>query len=194
VGLRDSVHSREPQRLAFDAVWDVPTPFHNGFLKNTLGGWRASSTMILQSGLPFTVYTSANYPSGDYNADGYNFDVPNAPAYGNFVQASRSQFLTGVVLKSDFPTPAKGTEGNLGRNTFEGPGLANVNLNGIKTFHIPWFVGHEGATAEIRAEIFNLFNRVNLSNPTSDLSSGLFGESTGQAQARKAQFGIRIAF
>ncbi len=90
--------------------------------------------------------------------------------------------------------PAKGQQGNLGRNTFEGPGLANVNTNAIKAIHIPWFMGHEGATLEIRGEIANLFNRVNLTAPSSDLSSALFGKSTGQRQPRTVQLGLRIAF
>jgi len=42
--------------------------------------------------------------------------------------------------------------------------------------------------------MFNVFNRVNLNQPTSDMSSGLFGKSTGQKQPRQAQFGLRIAF
>jgi hypothetical protein len=169
-------------------------PFQNRILKNTIGGWRLSTIAILQSGLPFSVYTSAAYPSGDYNGDGFNYDYPNTPSLGNFVSVSRSAFITGVFKVSDFPVPPKGQEGNLGRNTFEGPGLANVNLNGIKAVHIPWFIGKEGATLELRGEFFNLFNRVNLSQPTSDLSSGLFGKSTGQKQPRAIQLGLRIAF
>jgi len=35
-------------------------------------------------------------------------------------------------------------------------------LNAVKSDHIPWFYGNEGATVELRGEIFNLFNRVNL--------------------------------
>lgn len=182
-------------RLALDAVWEIPTPFRSGILKQTLGNWRLSNTAIFQSGLPFTVYTSASYSSGgDYNADGYNYDQPNTPTFGNFVSVSRSAFLNGVFNKSDFPVPAKGQEGNLGRNTFEGPGLANVNTNAIKVIHIPWFMGHEGATLEVRGEIANLFNRVNLSAPSSDLSSSLFGKSTGQGRPRTIQVGMRIAF
>ena len=182
------------KRLTLDAVWEVPMPFQNRIVKNTIGGWRLSTIAILQSGLPFSVYTSAAYPSGDYNGDGFNYDYPNTPSFGNFVSVSRSAFITGVFKVSDFPAPPKGQEGNLGRNTFEGPGLANVNLNGIKAVHIPWFIGKEGATLELRGEIFNLFNRVNLSQPTSDLSSGLFGKSTGQKQTRALQLGVRIAF
>ena len=181
-------------RLALDAVWELPNPFHSTILKNTAGNWRISATGIFQSGLPFSVYTSASYPAGDYNADGFNYDLPNTPSFGNYVSASRSNFLTGVFKASDFPTPIKGQEGNLGRNTFEGPGLANVNLNAIKAIHIPWFIGQEGATLEIRGEFANLLNRVNLTQPTSDLASGLFGKSTGQRQTRTVQLGLRIAF
>ena len=182
------------KRLALDAVWEVPTPFHSGFFKNTLGNWRLSTIAILQSGLPFSVYTGASYPSGDYNADGFNYDQPNTPAFGNSISTSRSDFLVGLFKASDFPVPARGQKGNLGRNTFEGPGLANVNINAIKAVHIPWFTGHEGATLEMRGEIFNLLNRVNLTAPSSDLSSGLFGRSTGQRQPRALQLGLRIAF
>jgi len=38
------------------------------------------------------------------------------------------------------------------------------------------------------------FNRVNLSQPTTDLTSGLFGKSTGQRQPRAVQLALRIAF
>jgi hypothetical protein len=69
-----------------------------------------------------------------------------------------------------------------------------VNLNAIKAVHIPWFTGKEGATLEIRGEIFNLFNRVNLNQPAADLSSGLFGRSTSQKLPRAVQLGLRIAF
>jgi hypothetical protein len=67
-------------------------------------------------------------------------------------------------------------------------------MNRVKTVHIPWFIRKEGATLEIRSEIFNVFNRVNLNNPTSDLSSGLFGLSTSQKSPRAVQFGLRIVF
>ena len=182
------------KRIAFDSVYEIPAPYSSGLLRTVLGGWRVSGIAILQSGLPFTVYTSAPYPSGDYNADGYNYDQPNTPSFGNSLSVSRSAFINGVFTASQFPKPAVALEGNLGRNTFDGPGLANVNTNAIKTFRIPWFLGKEGATLEFRSEIFNVFNRVNLNQPTGDLSSGLFGKSTSQKQPRQAQFGLRIAF
>ena len=47
---------------------------------------------------------------------------------------------------------------------------------------------------EIRADIFNIFNRVNLTQPVSDLSSGQFGMSTSQNIPRSEQFGLHLSF
>ena len=115
-------------RISVDAVWNIPG-FSSGFQHYITTGWTLSPVITLQSGQPFTVYTTASYPSGDFNADGYNYDVPNVPAFGSTKKTSRSDFLQGVFTASDFPTPALGTEGDLGRNTYNGPGLANVNLS-----------------------------------------------------------------
>jgi len=92
---------------------------------------------------------------------------------------------------------------NLGRNTFEGPGLANVNASAIKAVHIPWFIGPEGATLELRGEIANLFNRVNLGRrrPTypavyleSPLGQGRCAPRSPRGRTRTVQLGLRIAF
>lgn len=181
------------KRLTLDSVLLLPVPWKTGFLSHTLGGWRMSNIVVLQSGLPFTVYTSAPYPTGDYNADGFNYDVPNAPSFGNNVGSNRSDFIRGLFPASAFPAPAPGTEGDLGRNTFTGPGLANVNTELAKDVKIPWFT-HEGATLELRADFFNLFNRVNLTQPVGDLSSSLFGRSTNQNLPRATQLGVHIDF
>lgn len=72
--------------------------------------------------------------------------------------------------------------------------MANVNLNIIKSIRLPWFYGGEGSVLDLRGEMFNVLNRVNLNLPTSDLSSGLFGKSTSQKQPRAVQFGVRLQF
>ena len=181
------------KRFTIDGVYQVPSPFRSGAGKAVFGGWEMAAIGIFQSGLPLTVVTTAPFPRGDFNADGFNYDPPNTPSYGNYVSASRSAFINGIFKASDFPLPASGTPGNLGRNTFDGPGLANVNLNAVKNTRIPWFV-KEGANLQLRAEIFNLFNRVNLVNPVSDLSNSLFGRSTGQNLPRTLTMGVRIQY
>jgi hypothetical protein len=203
------------KRFTADSIVEFPSPFKEGIGHQILGGWRMSNIVILQSGLPFTVYTSApfnpawNNPScattvtagcqvvgfgpgsGDFNADGYNYDIPNAPPPGSIHTGSRSNFLTGFASAAAFPDPPLGQEGNIGRNTVIGPGFANVNTEFAKEFGIS-----ERFKLEFRADISNLFNRVNLTQPISDLSgnSGEFGVSTSQTLPRAFQFGLRLAF
>ena len=130
----------------------------------------------------------------DYNADGYNFDYPNTPSFGNALRGlSRSDYINGLFSASDFPAPALGMQGDLGRNTFVGPGYANTDFSFLKSFLIPWFVG-DGAQLQFRAEFFNTFNRVNLSAPVGELSSPLFGRSTSTFAPRNIQFALRLAF
>jgi len=181
------------RRFTFDAVYAIPTPFANGFGKNVFGGWELSAIAIFQSGLPFSVVTTAPYPRGDFNADGQNYDAPNTPTFGNSKSFSRGSFQSGLFPASAFPVPAPGQQGNLGRNTFTGPGLANANMNLVKNTRIPWFV-KEGASLQIRGEVFNIWNRVNLLNPVGDLSSSLFGRSTSQNLPRSVTLGARIQF
>ena len=88
--------------------------------------------------------------------------------------------MKGIAPTSAFPTPALGNQGNGGRNTYIiGPGLANFNAQFPKEFQIDRFA------FEFRADVFNLFNRVNLTQPDSDLSSGQLG--TPQAKIFHAQ-------
>jgi hypothetical protein len=178
-------------RVSIDAVWNIPGLQH-GVEHWITSGWTLSPVIGLQSGQPFTVYTSASYPSGDFNADGYDYDVPNAPSFGSTIKTSRSDFLKGVFTPSQFPLPALGTEGNLGRNTYNGPGLANTNLSVERLFKLP-FLG-EGGGFQVRGEFMNLFNRVNLVTPVSDLSNGEFGFSTDQNLPRTIQVLGRIEF
>ena len=199
-GLSDFDVSR---RFTLDTLWALPSPFQEGIGKTLLGGWRVSGIMVLQSGLPFTVFTNAPFKpifdssgnviglkpgSGDFNADGYGYDVPNRPTAGTVQTGSRSDFIKGFASASAFPTPALGSQGNLGRNTYIGPGLANVNMQFSKALTF------ERYSFELRADLFNIFNRVNLTQPVSNLSSSQFGHSTGQSFPRYAQFGIHFSF
>jgi hypothetical protein len=52
----------------------------------------------------------------------------------------------------------------------------------------------ERFSLEFRADVFNLFNRVNLTQSDGDLSSSLFGQSTGQNLPRSWQFGLQLQF
>jgi hypothetical protein len=190
------------RRLSFSTLWQVPRIGTSSRIANVfLNGWQLSNITILQKGSPFTVFCGASFPTCDYNADGTNNDRPNIAGSLPRSGFSKTQFLdTGVFRCTQalcgnlFPAPAPGTLGNLGRNTFIGPGYINTDFSAAKKTHIPWFVGTEGAQMEIRAEFFNVFNNVNLTGVDSDINTGAFGFATGAFPARDIQFGLRIEF
>jgi hypothetical protein len=179
------------QRVAFMGVWELP------FLRSCpslackiAGGWQFSGYGVFEEGLPMNVTTSASYPRGDFNADGINADRPNAPAESIARSGfTKQQFIDGVFKASDFPLPASGTFGSLGRNTFRAPGFARVDLSLMKNFAV-----NERVNLQVRLESFNAFNRVNLSTPTTNMTSGNFGKSTGVEDPRAYQVSLRLRF
>jgi hypothetical protein len=179
------------QKLAFSGVWDLPFfKGRRGIVARALGHWEFSGIGILQTGTPIDVTSSAAFPKGDWNADGQNGDRPNAPGPGLPRSGfSRSAFLTGIFTAAQFPSPTLGTDGNLGRNVFRGPGFAEVDLLVARKFRVS-----ERIKAELRGEAFNALNRVNLANPVTDLSSSSFGRSTSQLTPRQYQLILRVSF
>src|SRR5262245_36429992 len=182
-------------KVASSIVYDIPAP---RFLDRLLGGWQLGAVTILQSGPPFSVFCNQSFQSGcDFNADGRTGDPLNTPAFGNSLSGlNRSDYMSPnrIFKKEDFPTPALGQVGNLGRNTFPSPGSAKTDLVLAKKTKIPWFLGKEGANLLFRTEIYNLFNRVNLDRPVGDWFSPAFGTSTQAFGARNVQFGLKIEF
>jgi hypothetical protein len=180
-----------PKRLSVVGFWELPFLRGNQTaVGKLLGGWQLSGMAILEAGNPITITTGAPYPRGDYNADGTNFDRPNAP--DESVKRSgfeRSDYLQGIFKVSDFPIPTAGTNGTLGRSTFRGPGFAQVDLSLMKKFPIT-----EKVTSELRLEAYNALNRVNLSNVTTDLNSNTFGRSTQVFTPRQLQIALRVRF
>ena len=180
------------QRLTFDAMWQARVAPGNWHSK-IVNGWRLGTVGILQTGPPYTVLTTASFASGDFNADGLNNDLPNAPSFGNSLSgSSKSDFLRGLFAASDFPTPVRGQQGNLGRNTFTNPGLLNMNLLISREFKIPWKT--EGAILQVRGEIFNVLNKANLDRVRNNMVDGLFGRVTNSIGPRSAQLGLRFQF
>lgn len=192
------------QKIAASLLYEVPSPRGGiGVLGKTFGGWQLGGTMIAQAGQPFSVTCTASRSGGcDWNADGFNNDRPNEGSLGNFVEATKEELLSadgifnvaGGQGLTVFSAPAVGTNGSLGRNTFIGPGYFATDLNFQKNTKIPWFWGAEGATVQFRAEMYNAFNRVNLTRPSSEVRSGSFGRSTSAFASRNIQFGLKVLF
>ncbi len=204
-----------PHQYYGPSIWDSPNRLSltwsyalpglqqgHGFAGRLTSGWTVAGTTILQSGHPFTVSNNAPFQpvrdangnitglgpnSGDYNADGFNYDYPNVSSYQ--MANDRKSYLTGVFPKSNFTVPTLGTEGNEQWGRFRNPGFAETDASLLKDTLLT-----EKLRLELRFEFFNIFNRVNLGGVSSDLSSATFGRSTSQLNPRWIQIGAKIIF
>jgi len=188
-----------PKQLSFNGLYLIPTPgINNSVLKSVIGGWQLSVLGTLMGGFPATVYTSN--PHDDFNEDGFNYDLPNVATFGKTLKGlHRSDYLKGTFKASAFPLPVDangvptGQEGTLGRNTFRGPGFAQVDSSLSKNAGIPWF-GSEKANLQFRLEMYNTFNRVNVQGWDTNLNDPNFGIAGGTAQARTLQLSTNFRF
>ena len=112
--------------------------------------------------------------------------------------------MNGTIDTSVFSKPAIGTFGNLERNAVHGPSYFRTDASIFKRFFFT-----ERMNLELRLEVVNLFNTVNLGNPDSFLGSftaagvlvpnANFGKSNstaffGSDLQRNLQFAIRFSF
>jgi len=178
-------------RFSFSGVYTVPG-MKSGIGRTLTSGWEISLISAIQSGTPFWVYTGASYPTGDYNADGTNYDIPNAPSGYCSSSYGEQQYLTGLFPASTFTAPAAGTEGNLQRNSCRNPGLVEVDSSVLKNTRIPWL--GEAGSLQLRFDFENILNHPNLTGVDPNLADATFGRSTGQLLPRTIQLGARIAF
>ncbi|GGH13836.1 TonB-dependent receptor [Silvibacterium dinghuense] len=193
-----------PNRFSLAWNYEIPGLHHGqGLVGRATNGWLLSGTTILQSGTPFTVSTNAAFDpitnadgtyigyaagSGDYNADGDNFDFPDVSSYQ--YSTSRYAYRHGLFSKSNFPAPSTfGSEGNERYNQFREPGFAQWDAALLKNTAIT-----ERVNFQLRFEFFNLFNRANLNSVDSNLPDGNFGQATAQYTPRFLQIGGNLIF
>ncbi len=196
-----------PNRFAFTGAYPIPVPKMDNRALNVLArGWQISGTAIAQGGLPFTVYTSAPFQpefgdpshplkitgflpgSGDFNADGYNYDWPTVNrSYST--PSSRSAYFSGIFSPSDFSVPALGQEGNEKPNRFRGPGFFDIDTALIKDTHLT-----ERWNLQLRFEFFNVLNHPNLNGVDSNLADASFGQTTAVFNPRWIQLAAKISF
>jgi hypothetical protein len=178
-------------RVAINWLYELPfLRGQSGLAASLLGGWQINGVTALQSGFPFTVFTSLSYAAGgDYNGDGVNNDRPNTPSFGTTLPNNSQQaYRDGLFAATDFPRPA--VLGDLPRNAYFGPGFASTDLSLFKDFRLPG----DRAKAQFRIEAFNLFNRVNLQRPNGNMSQATFGRSTQSFAAREIQLAFKLIF
>jgi Carboxypeptidase regulatory-like domain len=161
-------------------VYTLPAFSHGP--KRLVQGWQVNSLMSFYSGLPFTAYSGLNVSGTFEGRDRANF-VGGDPYSGtgtNIITNPDGTKYVQYLSAASFAQPAAGTFGNVGRNSLRGPGFADIDFAAVKNTAIT-----ERVNLQFRAEMFNLFNRINLPTP----GSGAPGSTTPPGTRLNSSFG-----
>jgi len=170
-------------------------------------GWELLSISTITSGSPFTVYSGIQQTgAGTIGADRPDqIGIPDLSSAGSSTRPRDDYFGRGASNGSFFSIPIgiaggtgpnSGRFGTLGRNTFRGPAYYDFDFALIKTTPI----GHresglERADLQFRAELFNLFNIVNMGLPANIIEgTGLGMISKTAGTSRQVQFSLKLIY
>jgi hypothetical protein len=199
------------QTLTFYGSYDLPfgkgKQFGAGVNRAAdlvIGGWQLSTSLNLSGGLPYTL----NYNEASTNIPG------SAPTYPSYTGQGRMKHsLTGFKPGSSgtgtrtyyqkqttnlitdpgtgvFKNPGLDTIGNVGRNTYFGPGYFNDDMGLTKAFTI-----HEKIVTKFRMDAFNAFNHINPGNPGGNIESdGTISGLSPAGTPRQLEFSLRVQF
>ncbi|HEU5232778.1 MAG TPA: TonB-dependent receptor [Terriglobales bacterium] len=157
------------------------------FGTQVLSGWQLNGVTTLHTGSPFNI-TSGVDSSLDGNTNDRPDTIGDPYAIDNGSRAAKiaHYFNTAAFAK----VPAGVPFGNTQYNALIGPDYVNTDLSAFKTFKLYG----ERTALQFRAEVFNLFNNVNLDNPNGVMSSPKFGTIGGASAPRIMQFGLRLSY
>jgi len=200
-GLMDQNHNIN---AVINGMWKID--YYRGsnkVVKGLANGWTISSVAYFVSGGPFTVNTGSNK-----NFDTAGQSRPNAvPDKSPKLDPHRCRVCSdpNSVLKAWFDNtaftangPGKpggigpgGADGNVGRDSLIGPGLKDMDMSLLRDVRF-----ERGLVFQFRAEITNVMNWVNLSNPNAgNITAGNQGTITSAtATQRVIQLGGRLTF
>jgi len=193
--------------LVLSGLYNLPFFAHNkGALGKVLGGFEIDGILTAHSGFPWTPSVFGDEAT-DLSGDGFRPDRPLAYLGGAIQNPGNQDFINGIFPRNSmhpnggpdyFIITGNGPAG-IGRNSFRGPNYFSVDMSVAKTIGLPGFLG-ENSNLELRANFFNLFNRLNLApitqvSPSTDIqNTGNFGRSTSGLAGRVVEFQGRLRF
>jgi hypothetical protein len=216
--------SLERSRANFDlnhmikAFGQYELPFGRGHrlsyrhLDRVIGGWKVSSSMVWQSGAPFSILSSRGtlnrsarsyYNTADTTLTaGQLSKVVGLQMTGNgpmIVTQSALNPADGTGVSPDgepafpgqvFSNPGAGTLGVLQRRFFSGPWTFGMDMSLLKKVDFT-----EKVNAEFRADAFNVFNHATFYTADQNINSSTFGVISSMFYApRIIQFGVYLRF
>jgi Carboxypeptidase regulatory-like domain len=188
------------QRFVASYSYTIPVPHaltSNGALSRVFQGWRVAGDTTFQTGFPINIadsnFTSLTCwafsfygcPDNPYQVAAVSkVNIRTFQTMTNFAGQSRAgnyYFAPASFCQPTSVNPAANTcpmfygqFGNVGRDSFHGPGQNVTNLALMKDIQLK-----EQMRIELRLESYNTFNHVNFNLPTSDVNSRNFGRITG---------------
>jgi hypothetical protein len=207
-------------RFVFSGSWELPIskPFQNhAVMKKVTEGWQANVIASFQTGTPITLFSN-NDNSGQgnfldrpnligkiktfdprhvttFSAAAANCSGQSADANGNI---SGNFWVDPTAFDCQFnndghlPPGSLASFGDLGRNTFRGPGINNWDISFLKRTKLT-----ESKSLEFRAELFNAFNHAQFLfvNPNNNSGfSGTFGQVSQTRGPRLVQFALKLYY
>jgi hypothetical protein len=169
---------------------------YEGWTGSLVGGWALSSIITAQSGFPITPQLSYN-PSNSGDTRNPVRPFLNPDFTGKVVTGSPNQWFNPAAFIA--PPSTSGFAGNLGRDTYIGPGLATWDFSVLKDTKL-----RERLALQFRAEVFNLLDRANFNTPnlivftppTAKNPSGVSGTAgaitSTTTSSRQVQFGLKL--
>jgi hypothetical protein len=154
-------------------------------------GWAVNSAFTFKGGQPITIYTATDN-SGTNEGTQRPDQISNPLAGVSHTIVNPGGGATPYVQwlnPAAYAQPATGTWGSVPRNNVYGPGFEDVDLSVFK--NTKFSIHDFPVNVQFRAEMYNLFNRVNLASPagtqlgynywdtaTNAYASGTFGTTS----------------
>jgi hypothetical protein len=178
-----------------NATYDLPfgrskSSDGSRWVKKLIGNWQLSGIETLQSGLPFTPQLSYN-PSNDGDTRNPVRPSLNPNFTGQVIHGGPNRYFNPAA----FIQPLPGTYGNAGRNTLQGPGLAETDVSLGKKFSLS-----DRLDLQFRSEFFNVFNHSNFNTPNPVVYASATGGpsptagviTTTSTTSRQIQLGLKL--
>ncbi len=199
-------------RHSFKAFGDWVLPVFRGrhnWAEKLAGGWELSGILTASSGFPWTPVVGGSECGVVVAGGGVCPLRPIAqirPAQGgtsNSTFLGAGQFPGGGLTYFTKPPPGSFTvppRPGVGRNSFRGPGYFSTDMTVVKRFGIPSMrVLGEAAGIEIRYNIYNLFNRLNLksfsaNDDNTQIQNVDFGRALHALSGRTSEIQVRFSF
>ena len=185
------------QRFVISYDWELPSTNYKGFAGRVLNDWEVSGITQFQSGFPIRLNTEDD----NELINSLFFLGTEAPSLvAPFQKLDPRKTYTNLGLTTpgywfnpnDFQDPPLGQFNNGTQRTICcGPGLIDFDFSVHKKISLS-----ETRYLQFRAEIFNIFNRTNYSNPDGGFSDGptAFGKITSAGDPRLLQFALKFFF